>query len=278
MRQRIITGAIFGAVMLLGIFGGEVTALLLLTVILGGCLYEFYNITLPGTTTGDQWRKYLAIGLGVGIFGFQIFLNSSMSGGDYLIRQMDPWAANRLILILVLPLGLIFELFQKSDKPFSNFGHVVAGLAYLVFPFCLLLDFLQPYHAMLLFSLFLLIWVNDSMAYFTGSKLGKHKLFERISPKKTWEGTFGGLLFTLLFAYALAQYLPEFSVAKWLAFGAAASIFGTLGDLVESMWKRSYGIKDSGSFMPGHGGFLDRFDAFVFMIPFLWVIHQIYWL
>ncbi len=109
------------------------------------------------------------------------------------------------------------------------------------------------------------------MAYFVGSQLGRRKLFERISPKKTWEGTIGGGLCTVLIAWGLSFLIDDFTVTQWIALGAVAAVFGTLGDLVESMLKRSVGVKDSGNLLPGHGGLLDRFDAFIFALPFYWL-------
>lgn len=113
------------------------------------------------------------------------------------------------------------------------------------------------------------------MAYLTGRSVGKNKLFERISPKKTWEGAIGGLVFTLLAAYILSMYFVDISSNKWMVFAAIVSIFGTLGDLVESMLKRSVDIKDSGDLLPGHGGFLDRFDAMFLAVPAVYIYLQL---
>jgi len=122
----------------------------------------------------------------------------------------------------------------------------------------------------------LLIWTNDTMAYLVGSKIGRHKLFERISPKKTWEGSIGGAIFTLTLAYFLNMFLSwifgfdgEFSRVDWIVIGLIVIIFGTLGDLIESLLKRNLAVKDTGSILPGHGGLLDRFDAFLFSFPFI---------
>ena len=117
-----------------------------------------------------------------------------------------------------------------------------------------------------------LTWTNDTAAYFAGTYLGKNKLFPQISPKKTWEGSFGGLLGTMLMAYGLSVVFPELAASTWIAIGAVVAIFGSIGDLVESMLKRSHQVKDSGTLLPGHGGFLDRFDAFIFLIPFVLLV------
>jgi phosphatidate cytidylyltransferase len=124
-------------------------------------------------------------------------------------------------------------------------------------------------------GIFWLIWTNDTMAYLIGSQIGRRKLFERISPKKTWEGTIGGAICTVLMAWAISLYFNDFSTAQWLAVGAMVGIFGTLGDLVESMLKRSIGVKDSGTLLPGHGGLLDRFDSFLFVVVWVWVVVRV---
>ncbi len=130
----------------------------------------------------------------------------------------------------------------------------------------------ETYSPWRVFGLLGLVWTNDTMAYFVGSQLGKRKLFERISPKKTWEGFIGGGLCTVLMAWGVSHYVPEFTQMQWIMLAVVAAVFGTLGDLVESMLKRSLNIKDSGKLLPGHGGLLDRFDAFLLAIPFYWLV------
>ena len=120
-----------------------------------------------------------------------------------------------------------------------------------------------------IFGVLLLIWSNDTGAYLVGSQLGRHKLMPRISPKKTWEGFVGGVIIAQLIGWAISTYIKDFSLQDWLIIAGITSVFGTMGDLVESMLKRSFDVKDSGSLLPGHGGFLDRFDAFIFLLPFV---------
>ena len=122
-------------------------------------------------------------------------------------------------------------------------------------------------------SIFILIWCNDTFAYLTGRLLGKHKLFERISPKKTWEGFIGGLLFAVLAGVLLAYFL-EWSYIKMITYGIVVGAIGTAGDLVESMLKRNVGVKDSGNILPGHGGILDRFDAVLFVVPVVFFLEK----
>jgi phosphatidate cytidylyltransferase len=121
-----------------------------------------------------------------------------------------------------------------------------------------------------------MIWCNDTFAYLVGKSIGKHKLLERVSPKKTIEGFIGGIVFTLLASILISQFYTFFNVTLWIISALIISIFGTLGDLVESKFKREAGVKDSGNIMPGHGGILDRLDSAIFVIPFLYIFYLIY--
>lgn len=181
------------------------------------------------------------------------------------------WNISPLFFCILLSIDLIlipiFELFKKSEKPFSNLAHSFLPLVWVAFPFylsgSLFID--QSY----VLALLILIWASDTFAYCGGSLLGKHKLFERISPKKTWEGSIIGGICTLALsiAFAFIPYFGNSSILFWMGLALIAVVFGTLGDLIESMFKRSYQVKDSGKIMPGHGGILDRFDSFIFAIP-----------
>jgi len=181
------------------------------------------------------------------------------------------------ILIFIL---LVVELFLAGKSPFSHMAFYLLGVIYISVPITLLFSIATApdaqYYPLRVFGLLLLIWTNDTMAYFIGSQIGRRKLFERISPKKTWEGTIGGGLCTVLVAWGLSFLIKDFTQTQWLVLGAVAAVFGTLGDLVESMLKRSVGVKDSGNLLPGHGGLLDRFDAFIFALPFFWLALQIF--
>lgn len=123
----------------------------------------------------------------------------------------------------------------------------------------------------ILIAIFVLVWANDVFAYLSGTYLGKHKLFPSVSPKKTWEGTLGGLLFTLLFAALVFYITKELNLRDWLLLAIMVSVLSTIGDLAESLLKRNSGVKDSGTLIPGHGGILDRFDAALFVTPFVFL-------
>jgi phosphatidate cytidylyltransferase len=190
-------------------------------------------------------------------------------------------------LVLIIPIVtviMIAELYRKQDKPFDSLAHTFFPLIYTVFPFALF-PFTAFSHSGLepliateyLFSpgitvgFFILLWANDTGAYLVGITLGRHRLMERISPKKSWEGFAGGLLITILAALLLSSWLGVIERYGWIVIALIVSIAGTYGDLVESMLKRSHGVKDSGNIMPGHGGFLDRFDSVVLSFPLVYL-------
>ena len=179
--------------------------------------------------------------------------------------------------LLFLPLPFLFALFSKRFKHDVLFSCFYASLAFLSLPCALMLFFYRsdlfgtmagPWLLMLVFCL---LWVNDIFAYLVGKLIGKHKLFERISPGKTIEGSLGGLLFTVLAIALFSHYAEWLSMNAAIGMGAIAVVFGTLGDLSESMLKRQAGVKDSGKLIPGHGGILDRFDSVLFSVPFIFV-------
>lgn len=193
------------------------------------------------------------------------------------------WALETFWIVIILSMMAlpIIELFRKSDKPFTNIAHNFLPIFWIALPFALtgMLTRLESMDSMVL-SIFILIWASDTFAYCGGSLFGKHRMFERISPKKTWEGIIVGTILTCGLA-VLLSFMPYFhhaisdtvelhsakDILLWVAFALIVVVFGTLGDLIESMFKRSYHIKDSGNIMPGHGGALDRFDSFLFAMP-----------
>lgn len=183
----------------------------------------------------------------------------------------------------LLPLSLfIAELYRNRERPMVNIAASMAGFLYVVVPLSMasLLIFTREgdtrhFYPWILFGVTITIWLYDSGAYLLGTAFGKHRLFERISPLKSWEGVIGGGMTALLTGILNAWLFPALELHHWLVISAIVILFGTWGDLVESMMKRSLKIKDSGHFMPGHGGFLDRFDSFLLVIPvvsaWLWI-------
>ena len=185
-----------------------------------------------------------------------------------------------LYLILLIPAIFIIELFKVSATPLRNIASTLMGIWYVAFPITLMLFIPLMLGGgvwraeAFLFYLFI-VWANDVFAYLVGVTMGKHRMCERISPKKSWEGFFGGVIGALGMG-ALGASVVGGSVAMWLGLAAIVAITGVLGDLVESMFKREAGIKDSGNILPGHGGMLDRFDAVLISSPFAFVYLIIY--
>lgn len=177
------------------------------------------------------------------------------------------------LLFVFFAIIIIFELYKNRPNPFQYIGLRIIGLVYIIIPFALfnLISIASSeFFPLITLGILFTIWSNDVFAYFTGRAFGKHKLFERISPKKTWEGFAGGFVAAIACAYIFSTYEPALTLWQWLVTGALVSITGTYGDLAESMFKRSLHIKDSSSILPGHGGFLDRFDAILIALPFVY--------
>lgn len=244
-----------------GVYGGLLPFRILSFLIAAGSLWELLGLMLP-EEAGKPLRRVVGL-----IWGLAPFVAVLTLGNE------------KVVLLAVFPaflfLLLLIELFGQSASPFSNVGAYLLGIFYIAMPI-LFLQFLAQkpgfgYAPNRVFGLLWLVWTNDTLAYLIGSKLGRTRLFPRVSPNKTWEGTIGGALCTVGMAWLLSQYFDDYSSSQWLLLGLVVGVFGTLGDLVESMLKRSLGVKDSGTLLPGHGGLLDRFDAFLFVIPFAWL-------
>ncbi len=188
----------------------------------------------------------------------------------YQFGKMNFLLATALSLISVL---FIVELFRKQENPFEVIAFSVLGLIWIVVPFALINIFpiyFGEQSKYLLLMMFIIIWANDTLAYCAGSIFGKHKLFERVSPKKTWEGTLISAVLTMLIACFLPKiFALNLTIVQMLVFSAIIIVAGTLGDLIESLFKRTMGVKDSGNILPGHGGMLDRFDSYLLVIPFV---------
>ncbi len=280
--QRIITGTLFVAVLVGAIWWSawSMAGLFLLITVLG--LWEFYGLA---EKAGAQPQKVYGT-----IAGVLLVLLTIAVKGFYFTSK-----TTLVLPLLALPfLFLVFfiELWRKKENPFANIGWTLLGIFYVAVPFAVLIfafapigfisgnfrDFLPSsriteYDHVPLLTFFILIWTSDTMAYVCGRLFGRHKLFERISPKKTWEGFIGGLIFTVAAAGMIANWFmaSEFNYKQevtWMLTAIVISITGMLGDLSESLFKRSIDVKDSGTILPGHGGILDRFDALLLAVPF----------
>ncbi|MCU0416283.1 MAG: phosphatidate cytidylyltransferase [Cytophagaceae bacterium] len=275
LSLRVLTGSIGGAIVLGAIVYNPISFALLVIALQCLTLWEFYGLV---QTVGLHPHKILGmIGGGLLIFyplstiadyGMQINLTST-----YTIQLI-------LILCGILShLMLAISLWKTVEKPLESIAVSVLGWWYIALPYAILLGL--PYlvkapegisfNYPIILSCLFLIWANDIGAYFVGKSFGKHKLFERISPKKTWEGSIGGALTTAGISIVLFYTWGMLSLAEWVGLSILITISGSVGDLVESMLKRYLGVKDSGTLLPGHGGFLDRFDALIFALPWIFI-------
>ncbi len=200
----------------------------------------------------------------------------------YILFNLDNTVKTNEILLLIAALlvsirSLVF-LFEKKNRFLDKQSKYVFLIGYLIIPIIIFtkIPFISnSYHPEIIIAILILIWTNDTFAYLVGITMGKTKLFERISPKKTIEGFSGGLVFAIIAGVLLAQFYLQESIIRWIIIALLVTTFGTLGDLIESKFKRLAGVKDSGNIMPGHGGFLDRLDSIIFVAPFVYLFYQI---
>lgn len=259
MKQRAITGVLFVLVLVSSLLVGQWSFALFFALVSLLSLNEFYKII-----TKDEIKPNRPAGLLIGLALFVLIIT----------YQLDLIQIKQFLYIVPLFI-LVFwwELYRKSEKPFINIAYTLFGVLYTVLPFAFFFNFgfldgHYNYHYPLGFLI--LLWSSDTGAYLSGMTLGKTKLFERHSPKKTWEGFIGGLVLSMLSALVLSQYFQGLSTWQWMASSVIIVVFGTFGDLSESMLKRSYQIKDSGTILPGHGGLLDRFDGLLLAAPLVY--------
>lgn len=257
--QRVIVGLTGVAIIITGVVMSPWAYCGIFFLICMFSILEFYKLSgLDGLIPLKSWGT---------LIGLYIFLIS------FLI-EFDILAGKYYYTILPLAACIFFiNLYrQNSSKPFTNIAYTFLGIIYVSVPFALLniiAFYRDAYSYEIILGILLLIWASDTGAYFTGKKFGKTKLFERVSPKKSWEGFLGGMALNLIIAIILGKYFSELFIWQWIVIGVIISIAGTYGDLVESLFKRGIEIKDSSHSIPGHGGFLDRFDGLLLSIPFI---------
>lgn len=266
LRKRAITATFFVLFMLIGIFTNAYTFTILFGLINIICLWEYLALLLPKR----GWTSIIRLFIGMVICSLPYFIGAAL-----YLNLVEVQAANFLsILIYILPpffMLFLFELYSGDDQPFFYMAYIVLGLFYIGLPFLLVIVLAFPefsYKFDIALGILLLTWTNDTAAYVAGSRYGATPLLPRISPKKTWEGTLGGMSITLLISIPIGIVFPILPWKHWFVFAIFIPIIGTLGDLAESMLKRSVKTKDTGQLLPGHGGMLDRFDAFIFILPY----------
>ncbi len=286
--KRTISGAVYIALLLTSILFSTESFIILFGVFLTITIYEFSNIV--------NLNKVFSILFGILIYSVVVlvshynkqtskFINDSLNSNISLetnIKQLD---LILLAITLVVSIKCIIFLFYDSVQKISTSSKYLYLLGYITLPFLFIVKIsfgTHDYNPKIIIGLFVLIWTNDTFAYLVGKSIGKHKLFERVSPKKTIEGFLGGVVFAALAGFLISKFyiqpkseFSNMSILIWTIIAVIVSIFGTIGDLIESKFKRIAGIKDSGSIMPGHGGILDRLDSVIFVAPIIFLFYQI---
>ena len=230
-------------------------------------LWEFYSVT---TTDDCKPQKWIGTVLGTMWYIFIALISLLMDAGAVLFVGF--------IFLPLLFIPFIFELYRKKERPLINIAVTILGLTYVALPLSLLNAMNYTNHGNILYHFpafllgyFMITWIYDTGAYLVGKNFGKHKFFERISPKKTWEGTIGGVVVAAAATYGLYCISSGIPLVDWIALMILVVIFGTFGDLAESLLKRSLNLKDSGNILPGHGGILDRFDTIFLSATFVFL-------
>ena len=257
---RSISGLVYAVIFIFAILFSKESYIGLMAIFSAICIFEFSRIL---KSKNVLVYIILAISIYLSVIRIPNILTNSLVGFSF---------AGLLILIYLL-------ISTKPIKTGNLALKIFLQIIYLILPFYFLikLPFIENnYNPNIIIYIILIIWTNDSFAFIVGKNFGKHKLFESVSPKKTIEGFIGGLVFAVLAGYIIGNYSNYFSVLNWIIIAVIVSVFGSLGDLVESKFKRQANIKDSGTIMPGHGGLLDRLDSLFFLAPFVYLyIHYI---
>lgn len=257
---RALSGGVYVALLIICTLFSSLSFHILFTVFMCLSIFEFAKMT--------KFNYPYVFAL------FGILLSAAIYVGKPNPNNFVYIAIGSMIFGLMLLNNLFRNIsFSKNHKTFSHL------FLYITIPFTLILllpNFKYPSEHRIVIAIFIMIWCNDTFAYLVGKSIGKTKLMERISPKKTIEGLIGGVIFTIIASILISYFYTFFNVTLWIGTAILVSILGTLGDLVESKFKREAGIKDSGSIMPGHGGILDRLDSVIFVTPFIFLFYLIY--
>ena len=268
---RALTGIIFVVVLISAIYIHPIFFLILFCIITGLTLWEFGGLVKHYENANLQ-RTVNVLG-GVYLFIATFVYTNGLTDGKIFLPYL-----------LFIMLTMIAELYYKAPNPINNWAFTLFAQVYCAGSFSML-NFIgaepgtpgvMSYTPLFIMAIFIFVWLDDTGAYLVGSLIGKHKLFERISPKKSWEGFFGGLILSLASSQAFAWFAPEINRMNWLGLAATVVLFGTWGDLIESLLKRTLGVKDSGNVLPGHGGMLDRFDSVMLAVPASYIYIELF--
>ena len=268
---RALTGIIFVVVLISAIYIHPIFFLILFCIITGLTLWEFGGLVKHYENANLQ-RAVNVLG-GVYLFIATFVYTNGLTDGKIFLPYL-----------LFIMLTMIAELYYKAPNPINNWAFTLFAQVYCAGSFSIL-NFIgaepgtpgvMSYTPLFIMAIFIFVWLDDTGAYLVGSLIGKHKLFERISPKKSWEGFFGGLILSLASSQAFAWFAPEINRMNWLGLAATVVLFGTWGDLIESLLKRTLGVKDSGNVLPGHGGMLDRFDSVMLAVPASYIYIELF--
>lgn len=269
LAMRTLSGSVLAVVVLGAIVWSQWSYGALLALLLVGGMIEFYALAAK---CGARPQRVFGVIAGLVLFALNFVAVSGcvpILGSAWL-----PFGCGMAFVLLSIPAMLVCELFRKNSDPISAVGATLLGVFYVALPLSLL--FYVPVigtgdrNPWVMIAYVLIIWANDVFAYLVGMSVGRHPLFARLSPKKSWEGFFGGLAGAVVAGWGAARLLGDSSWA-WIGLALIAAVSGVLGDLAESMFKRAAGVKDSGRSIPGHGGVLDRFDALLLSAPFVFV-------
>jgi len=286
--KRAMSGAIYILLLLASILYSTESFFALFGIFLIITIYEFCNLI--------QIRKLFPILIGSVIYIcvtlishynliFTKTINELFQSNFLFLINIEKLDLVLLSVALIVSIKCIIFLFYDSIQKISVSSKYLYLLGYIILPFIFITKIsfgVVDYNPKIIIGLFILIWTNDTFAYIVGKSIGKHKLFERISPKKTIEGFFGGIIFAVFAGYLISKYYikatPQFSdksILIWTIIAVIVGVIGTIGDLIESKFKRIAGVKDSGKIMPGHGGILDRLDSVIFVAPFVFLFYKI---
>ena len=257
---RSLTGFVFVFIILGSLLLGEISYAIVFGAILIGALIEFYSFFKSG-----QYQPNKSLGF---VSGLVIFIVLFLTATDIIAAE---WSFCLFPLVL---LSFIFEIYRERTTPIENIAITIFSILYIALPLGLVNSMVFPvyedsrhFNPDILIAVLSIIWIYDSAAYMVGISFGRHRLLERISPKKSWEGTIGGAIIAVASSYVVSIFIPEISFMNWIVLTSLIVLAATFGDLFESLIKRNVGLKDSSNLLPGHGGILDRFDSLFFAIP-----------